>query len=215
MSWVTTTGKENCIPNNSNELLAVLTVGSEAYGKHTEWFLKHRETALKQLAILITAELAIQNLVVEPEGANLPARMLLLLLAFMSLLLAHAGWRNCQQAFTAAMENVLLVNKIIWSMAPSGKVHLAAPVDVNNMPCRQDETLYVPRFLKHSIDAYTTEAFVQENLSIRKGFSRSVGWIHWRKNSTQANTYFWTTVLIWSLGLIGAALGVMCFATGT
>jgi len=220
MSWITTNGEDESITHDSDNLRAILTTGLTLYTKHTEWFLKHRETTLRQLALLITAELAIQKFVVDPDGTSSPARVLLLLLACLSPLLAHSGIRSCKQAFQAAMENIILVNKILWSMGPSGKVFTDHNVDESFIPAHQDTTLQVPRFLEHSVKAASTNCFVNDNLSFRKGLSRLflLDWFLRRKKIKEIkppNTFFWTTILIWILGMIGIAIGTICFFSGS
>jgi len=214
MSWVTTNERARSFTQDSENLRAVFTIASSLYGKHTEWFLKHRDTVLKQLAVLITAELAIYKFVVVPAQSNFPVGMLQLSLAALSMVLAHAGVRSCKQAFQAAMENVVVVNKIIWSMAPSGKLFLDNEIPDSAVPAREDSSLYVPRFLAHSIATSSTEEFVKDNLSLRKGLLRTLNWVFRKTHEKAANTYFWTAVLIWLLGAIGATIGVSCFAVG-
>lgn len=211
MSWVTTDETEKSFTRGSDDLRAVLTIASSHYGKHTEWYLKHRDTVLRQLAVLITAELAVQKFVAEPAQADLPARILLLALAGLSLVLAHAGVRSCRQAFRAAMENAVVVNKIIWSMAPSGRLFLDHETLDPEMPARQDSSLYVPRFLSHAIATPSTEEFVKDNASLGSGLSRLFNSALNRTQEKAANTYFWTAVTIWLLGVIGATIGVSCF----
>jgi hypothetical protein len=151
-------------------------------------FVQNRDTVLKQLAVLIAAELAIHKFVVDPAQSNFPVGILQLSLAVLSMVLAHAGVRSYKQAFQAAMENVVVVNKIIWSMAPSGKLFLDHEVFDPEIPAGDDSSLYVPRFLAHPIGTPSTEVFVKDNLSLRKGLSRTFNWVFHKTHEKAANT---------------------------
>lgn len=199
MHWLTSTDDGRCFRADGN-LLALLTLANSNYRNHTDWFLRHRETALKQLTAIIAAEAIIMRFF---HGADVPVSItaiLLLGLSLLSLVLAHGGVCNCTRTFRASLEHVAMTSKIIWVLAPSGKALVDQHSDlaeVNPPPFEDDKVLLVPRYLEDSKKFSTTEKFIEHHLKILRwdGISR--------------NTYFWTFVIVWIAGLMGAAIGTL------
>jgi hypothetical protein len=190
--WYVLNGK------STENLPVLLGLASDSYGRHTEWYLRHRDTTLKQLAVLLTAELVAANFFYISSASRLLVLPTLIFLIILSPVLAFAGAKSCHQAFQAAMENVLLINKIVWAMGLGGKVHIDSAYEEEiKIPVPKDRPFYVPRYLKDSSKFDTTEQFTAFQLGELK-------------NQHPKNTYFWALVTIWTLGCAGIVTGVSC-----
>jgi hypothetical protein len=154
---------------SSDNLPDLLNLASNSYQKHTEWYLRHRDTTLKQLAVIMTAELVFVKLFYDSSASWVLIVPALSFLIILSSILAHAGAKSCYQAFQAAMENVLLINKIVWAMGLGDKVHIdQVHTEASIIPVLKDQTLYVPRYLKDSSQFDTTEQFTAFQLGKSK-----------------------------------------------
>jgi len=173
----------------SQYLPNLLDFASKNYERHTNWFLKHRDTALTQLTALITAEIVIRQFL--DPGKN-SIQLIFILLSIFSFILAGSGHRSCNRCFRASLENALLINKIIWIMGLSNKVNVNFdPDDIINAPAADDETFFVERYVTDSYNSKTTKEYLKKHL-INKG----------------KTTYFWGLVTIWTLGIAGFVIGI-------
>ena len=191
--WANVGEFENC------HLPDLLTFSSENYGRQTNWFLRHRDTGIRNLAVIIASETAITSLYFTTDKQIPPAFiiMLLLLLAFLAPLLALSALCSCKRAFRAAMENALLTAKIVWALGLTSNVEVKkSNVDLQKCPARDDLYLYVPRYVEDSLAHPTTKTYSNANLSNRK------------------NTYFWGrfTIVLFCLGAILVGVIAACTA---
>jgi len=181
------------------DLHVLLEAATSSYYNHTNWFLKHRDTTLKQLSMLLTAELLIGKFL---TNSNIPMwliAIIYLFLAFLSLLLAVAGAKSCQRSFLASLENIAYRNKLLWAINSSGKISISRSYNKERIPVRDDETVHIPRHLEELANFATTQDFIDYQLGINTPIY-----------NRPKNTYYWATVTIWSMGLMGIFIGLIC-----
>ncbi len=167
------------------ELHHMLTYARQNYASHTDWYLRHRDTGLKMLGVVLVANFTIGSLFFDHKLNAYLSLSALAILSFLSLILSNLSVKSCKQAYIAALENALLVTKTAWAMGFAQPI----PIDKNispNIPCpvREDEYLYVPRYIKDGINAKNTEAFVG---------------LHSSKKGT---TFFSTKWTLWAIGIV-------------
>jgi hypothetical protein len=158
----------------------MLAFASANYGRHTDWFLRHCDTGLRNLAAVLTAEFGIASLYFANKGApKVFVVPILLLLVLLAIILAEAACSSCHNAFRASLENVLLVTKVAWAMGLANAVSVQEiPNEKDLPPVRNDPMLYVTRYWETAKDHTKTEEFVDAHLKARN------------------NTYFWAKVTI-------------------
>jgi len=181
------------------DLHTFLEVATSAYYNHTNWFLNHRDTALRQLAVLLTAELLIGKFLIDSNIPMWLTATIYLFLALLSLLLAAAGARSCQRSFLASLENIAYRNKLVWAINSSGIVSIQKSYNGERIPVRNDKTIHVPRYLEELASFATTQDFTSYQLGLNKPIY-----------SRPKNTYFWATVTILSMGVMGFLVGLIC-----
>lgn len=152
---------------SQNHLPCILEYAASHYGRHTEWFQRHRDTGIKSQVLILTAEFAVLGLHFSGTRA-FPAAIIclsLVMMAVFSIVLALASSRSCRHSFRASLEHALLVTKCAWAMG------CADPVAVENMPrsrapVPEDEMLYVKRYHEDACHqgVPTTEDFVRIRL---------------------------------------------------
>jgi hypothetical protein len=197
-SWLRISKTEN------THLSDMLSFGSANYGRHTEWFLRHRDTGLRNLAAVLAAEFTITSIYFANKGApKVFVVPILLLLVLLAIILAEAACSSCHNAFRASLENALLVTKVAWAMGLANAVSVPEiPNENEHPPVPKDLTLYVPRYLSTAQKHATTEKFVDAHLRARN------------------NTYFWAkvTIRIFCAGavLVGllAAIAIIFYQQG-
>jgi hypothetical protein len=167
------------------ELHHMLAYARQNYASHTDWYLRHRDTGLKMLGVVLVANFTIGSLYYDHKLNAYLSLIALIILSILSLLLSNLSVKSCKQAYVAALENALLVTKTAWAM---GFAHPIA-IDDNykrNTPCpaKEDEYLYVPRYIKDAIKAENTDAFVN---------------LHSSKKGT---TFFSTKWTLWAIGIV-------------
>jgi len=181
-------------------LQELLDLAQKGYIAHIEWFLKHKNTALKQLAVLLTSEIVIANFL--SKNPSIPKWMIVFIyifLAFLSLILAYAGSKSCQRSYLASLEYVAFFNKLMWIIEQPIKAKLFEYFDSKGMPLSKDKTFYVPRYLDDISRHQTTQSFVNSHLGFGYNFFKR-----------PKNTYFWAVIAIWSLGMMGFFIGLIC-----
>jgi hypothetical protein len=181
-----------------DSLFKLLELASAQYGRHFEWFHRHRDNALRQLAVLLTAEMVIARYSADAQLAPWVLAAVLISLAAMSPLLAHAGSDSCRRAFGAAMENTMFVSKAVWAILPHGVVGVTeADFDNESIPARDDLTFQVPRYAGDAAGCLTTQEFTDSHLGNKLPLF-----------AKPRNTCFWAVVSIWTLGALGIIVGV-------
>jgi len=181
-------------------LQELLDLAQKGYIYHVEWFLKHKDTALKQLALLLTSEIVIANFL--SKNSNIPKWIVVFMyffLALLSLILAHAGSKSCQRSYLASLEYVAFLNKLMWIIEQPIKVKLSEYFSSKDMPLSKDKTFYVPRYLNDISLHQTTWSFVNSHIGFGFNFFKR-----------PKNTYFWAVITIWSLGIMGFIIGIIC-----
>ncbi|MBZ5617353.1 MAG: hypothetical protein LAQ69_01280 [Acidobacteriia bacterium] len=177
----------------SKHLSDLLSLASTNYGRQTDWFLRHHDTGVKNLAAILAAESALVGLAATQKG--IPAALVIALLVVLVCAASVLAWlavRSCQRAFTAAMESVFVMAKVAWAMGVTAKVAVdESVVSVVRCPGRDDYTLYAPRWVEDSLAYTTCEGFVKANLANRK------------------NTLFLTKLTIIVFGGSACALGLL------
>jgi 4-amino-4-deoxy-L-arabinose transferase-like glycosyltransferase len=182
--------------SSSAQLPDLLKFATANYGRHTDWFLKHRDIGMRNLAVVLTAEFAVASIHYTSE--KIPEEITAALLAFLALtalLLALSAWRSCRNSYAASLETAVLVTKIVWAMGLTSKVEIAATqVDKSHCPVPKDPYLYVPRYLDDAEQHLSTEDFVRHHLSGHR------------------NTFFWAkvTIAIFCLGALVMGIATAC-----
>jgi len=186
--WVTLTVDENA------HLSDLMTLASTNFGRHLDWFQRHRDMAVKNIAAILAAETALVGLGVAQKQV-LPAAFALALLLVLSCaapVLAWLGIRACRQAYRAAMESAFMMAKVAWTMGALSVVAVKQSV-VGNATCPgyADLSLYAPRWTNDCVQHRTTDEFVAATLSCR------------------TNTCFLAKVTILVFGSGACALGLL------
>lgn len=151
--------------SNSN-LSHLLDFASENYGRHTDWFLKHKDTGIKTLAVILTAEITTISIYIANHLNNLITIFILIILSFLSFLLRNYAINSCRRSYRAALENALLITKTLWAMGLTKPIKVkSTDVDLNKCPVPEDETPYVPRYLNDAAKHKITQNFVDYHLS--------------------------------------------------
>ena len=180
------------------DLYNLLEVASNAFIAHTDWSIRHRDTSLRQLAVLIAAELIVLKFHRDiPTDLNI-GPFILLSFGFLAFVLSLGGAQSVGRAYLASMENVLFMNKLMWAINPSGKVNLPEKfLNAPYFPASDDETLFVYRYQEESTDDKTTKAFTEKRAG-KNVFSLG----------HPSNTLFWAKLSIYSMGFIGLSIGL-------
>ncbi len=156
--------------DSSNKHLAeMLRFGSDNYERQTDWFLRHRDTGVRNLAAILTAEVGITTLhFATPRVPDWPTALILLLLAALAIPLSVSACRCCTRSFRASLESAMLVTKAAWAMGLTDRVSLAPQSHgLLPPPAPNDTTFYVPRYCRDARQdgVHTTDAFVDVHLS--------------------------------------------------
>ena len=171
----------------------LLSLASANYARQTDWFLRHRDNGLKNLAAIIGAETAVTGLYFTAQD-RIPHSVLtafLTLLAIFAVLLSWAAWRSCTRSFTASVESAALMCKAVWAMGLFSKVAVPrAAANLGAGPLRKDRHFYVDRWVSDAEKRETTDGYRTENLG------------NWE------NTYFLerVTIFVFCLGAVAPAL---------
>ena len=172
MYWETN-GNSNTSSENNSTVKQLIEVASDNYRHHLDYFIKHRDTTVKQLAALMAGEL----LLIRYSGEiKIPELFLVVILCFLGALafvFALSGANSCNRSFSHALRYVALLNKSLWALMPSGKITL--PNNYNKLlkaPMQNDDTIQIP---KHHLDSTTkgtetTEKFITNSTNHWKGF---------------------------------------------
>jgi hypothetical protein len=159
----------------------ILDFASANYGRHTDWFLRHRDTGIRNLAAVLTAEFAVTSIYFSDKGADKGFVVtILFLLVLLAIILAIAACCSCYRAFRASLENAVFVTKIAWAMGLANPVSIPEISKENEKelpPVSQDPTLYVPKYLRTAQKYKSTDEFVKAHLNA-------------------INTYFWAKITI-------------------
>jgi len=178
------TGKVNV------DLKEVIRYAQAHYGRHTDWYLRHRDGGIKCLVVLLTAELAIAGVCIDGKLDKGLATMALIFASVLSVALTCLSVLSCSQAYRAALEHALLVSKAAWAMGWCTVVQVPTGIsDTSKCPAPNDETLYVSRYIEDARNASDTKDFTTKHM--RK----------WK------NTYFaakWTLILLGAAGCLVA-----------
>ena len=154
-------------PSKNKHLPELLTLASTSYGRQTDWFLRHYDAGVRNLAAVLTAESALIGLAAHKELPAMFTVGLLLLLACIAVVLSALAIISCRQSYKAALESVFLTAEVVWSMGLMRDVQ----VDVNGVsgsgPGWQDPTLYPHRWYHDMLQYATSEAFVKTKLRNR------------------------------------------------
>jgi hypothetical protein len=171
------------------DLGQVIRYAQEHYARHTDWYLRHRDTGIKTLVILLTADFTIAGLYFADKVSGLLATCGLGVVGFLSIVLTWLAVMSCRQAYRSSVEHALLVSKAAWALGWCSPITVDQKcVKYQAAPMSADESLYVPRYIKDAKPDLSTEEFVQQCI---------------RRRGT---TYFATK---WTLFLIGGVAFVI------
>jgi len=173
------------------DLDSFLNFASDNFKRHTDWHLRHREAGIRMLTLLLTAEFAIVGFYYTTNfKIAFIALIGLAILSFLSIILTYLALMSCSQSYKASLENALLITKILWLKGLTKPIKIKfKQIDISQCPVREDETLYVPRYLHDAQKHLTTDEFVEYNMS-------KIG-----------TTYFATKTSILLLGILGFLAG--------
>jgi hypothetical protein len=150
----------------NKHLSDLLSLASANFGRHTDWFFRHRETGLRNLAAILAAESALVGVALTQKG--IPAAFIVVLLMALACAAPAVAWlavSSCRRNFVAALENLFMIAKVAWAMGIMANVAVNEKV-VGAAPCpgRGDKTLYAPRWARDTLAHTTCEGFVAANL---------------------------------------------------
>jgi hypothetical protein len=148
----------------SNHLEALLNYAHCQYGRHTEWFLRHRDIGISTLATILTAQSALGGLLFSDKLAPIVAIATILILMLLVYPLMELSRYACKQAFRAAMEHTALIAKIVWSMGLAECVSVKRTATPAGAPFELDQSFYIPRYIRGAKDFPTTDAYVNHHL---------------------------------------------------
>ena len=185
------------------ELHHMLSYARQNYASHTDWYLRHRDTGLKMLGVVLVANFTVGSLYFDHKLNGFLSLSALAIISLLSLVLTNLSVKACKQAYRASLENALLVTKTAWAMG------FAQPIAVNKTiseatpcPAKGDKYLYVPRYIEDGMKAENSEIFISHHIS-KKG-----------------TTFFSTKWTLWAIGIvahliadgliIAVALGIKC-----
>lgn len=158
-------------PDENKHLSDLLSLASSNYGRHNDWFMRHHERAINNLAAILAAEAALISFAATHE--KIPGFFttdLLIGLACTAIILACLGVFSCRRSFRAGLENLYMMANVAWAMGVTTNVAVnestviknAAP-DTKRHHC-EDESLYVPRWLNGCLAHETCEKFVNHTM---------------------------------------------------
>lgn len=160
--WATSESPTN--PHMETILNYAFTTGNQ----HLDWFVRHKETGIKTLVALLSAEFAIAGVHFSgrlPAGLAIPAEIIL---GFLAIALTRLAVKTCSRAYLAWLEHVVLTHKAVWAMGLAESVNVAPASDNSpTCPVRDDESFFIPRYVSSSANARTTTEFVQRHLRAR------------------------------------------------
>jgi len=181
------------------DLYKLIDVAQKAFIAHTDWHLRHRDTSVRQLAVLIGAELAGLNFHQYLSLYSILAPTILFLFGGLGLILELAGVQSCGKAYRPSMENVLFMNKLLWAINPSGQINLPKEFsDSPEAPASEDKSIFVHRYRKDSAKVKTTDEFIEKYVE-KNIFSL----LH------PSSSFFWSKVTIFFMSMIGITIGVI------
>jgi len=187
-SWARAASDEN---KNLGELLSF---ASANYGRHVDWFLKHHDTGIKNLAAVVVAETTLVGVAVSPNGkaAFLFFTALLVMLACAAPILCWLAIVSSRQSYRASLESVYLTAMVIWGMGLASEVAVGKhAILAARCPSCTDRTLYPKRWVDDTFGAESCDDFVEKKLGHRK------------------NTLFLYTVTLIVIGIGACGLGVL------
>ena len=177
--------------STKKDLSILLNHATTNYGKHTDWFVRHKEFGVKILAVILTAEVTITGFYFTKDLPSITAIAPLIILSILSPILAYYSIVSCRQAYKASLENALLSTKALWAMGVTKPI-IVNPneVDFDKCPVPNDETPYVPRFLEFAVKYNNSQEFIEKNL-VNKG-----------------NTFYTAKLITQIFGAIGFLTGI-------
>ncbi len=194
MAWYNSNGAERS-DNETSSLHKALEYALKGYDNHTNWFQRHRDAAVRQLGLILGAELVILRLFLDSNSLEILGGFSLLLLAGISPLLGLAGIKSCERAYVASIEHAAMSSKILWALFPEKIVNISSLE--SNPPLKNDEYLSIPRYIKDAQRFESTDEYVKYHLG--KPVSG--------KERKYKNTLFWAKLVI-------GVLGTGCFIFG-
>ncbi len=192
--WCKPGDADTCSLSREN-LLELFDLALRSVGMHYDWFIRHRASALKQLAVLLSAELIIVKLFY--DSTQVPIQLIILTLLFLAIfspIFALSGAGAVKKSYTSTLYYITFAVKIAWTIGLD-KIDIDSHnVNLSKIPVKNDATFYIPKFLKDSFKFSSTEDFT--NYHLKKTI---------RRNQT---TYFWGWLSIWFLGFAGFIIGI-------
>ena len=173
--------------NTTINLEKLIDYGSDNYGRHTDWFLRHRNTGLRNLAVLIAAEFTVASLYFSnTNSSKVLSVVILFVIAIAAPLLWLFAYRSCRSSFRASLESAILVTKVAWAMGIIDPISIKKEEwNKTRIPVPGDTSLYIWRYWNDAKDHHTTNEFVNYHLKAR------------------GNTYYWAKMTI----------GIFCIAS--
>ena len=115
-----------CPAETNNPYLSdLLSFAAGNYRAQTDFFLRHRDIGIRNLALVVTGEFAVIGF--HFANGKVPVfltSLVLLFLAVSGYALAESAWRSCKRSFVACLECAVLVTKTIWAMGLTTRVPL-------------------------------------------------------------------------------------------
>jgi len=148
----------------------LLSIASASFERHINWFLRHSDTGIRNLAAIIAAETAIVGLYFThfaQEGLPqaLVCTLLLLVLALVvAPLLCRLAIRSATRSYIASIESVRLMTKCAWVMGLISRVSVSGAVADLPQEYRGDRFLYPERWTIGPLTGSESE-FVERCLS--------------------------------------------------
>jgi multisubunit Na+/H+ antiporter MnhB subunit len=95
--WYNSNGAERSTAEERS-LNTALAYAQKGYDNHTDWFQRHRDSAVKQLGLILSAELIVLRFFDTLGHVAILGGSALILLAMVSILLSIAGIKSCSRA---------------------------------------------------------------------------------------------------------------------
>ncbi len=196
MVWYSTEGKARSSDEGAS-LHKALDYALRGYNNHTDWFQRHRDSAVRQLGLILGAELAILRLFSDFNGLAVIGGISLILLAVVSPILGLAGVKSCTRSYIASIEHAAMASKSLWALFPERMITISSLE--SNPPLKNDEYLSVPRYISDAQRFDSTKEYVSYHLG------ESIP----GKERKYKNTLFWARLVISALGASSFILGVI------
>lgn len=153
---------------SSDHLDKMLSLAVNNYGKQTDWFLHHRDTGIKHLGAVLTAQVSMTSITL--STTIMPAWLGVTTLLFLGVLgpfLATSAIRSARSSYSASIEYAVLITKSLWALGIAGVVDVKkSHIDTEKQPAANDVVFYIERHVNNhtSTSEHTTNQIVDKVL---------------------------------------------------